>query len=109
MIVRFAPAASNEVYAIAQHYAAIDRKLGYRILDNLADISALLIAHPRLGVPVSNDCRRVNMLQFSYAVYYRIDEVEKVIWIVSVTHQRRRPGSWQHRVQEEPARYATAA
>jgi len=51
----------------------------------------------------------VNLLQFPYAVYYRIDAAAKVIWIVSVAHQRRRPGSWQHRVQEESVTYATAA
>lgn len=109
MIVRFAPKASNEVYAIAQHYAAIDRKLGCRVLDSLADISALLVTHPRLGLPISNDCRRVNLLQFPYTVYYRLDESAKIIWIVSVSHQKRRPDSWRNGVREEPAFYYLAA
>ena len=109
MIVRFAPKASEELYAIAQHYAAIDRRLGCRILDRLADISALLVAHPQLGVTVSNGCRRVNLLQFPYAVFYRLDKAANFIWIVSVAHQRRRPDSWQNGIREESAVYLLAA
>jgi len=58
---------------------------------------------------VEDGCRRFILRRFPFSLIYKIDEIEKQIIIIAVTHHSRRPGHWQSRVQEEPAVYLLAA
>ncbi len=109
MIVRFTASASQEVFDITRHYAALDRNLGCRFVDRIDEALAALLINPGMGLAVSSVFRRVLLRQFPYAVYYRIDNASASIWIESVVHQRRRTDHGRNRVQEGQAIYQLAA
>lgn len=109
MKVSYTAAAAMEVDKLSQFYAGIDIRLGHRLLDLLSELQSALALNPRLGIKISGDIRRFLLRSFPYAVYYRIDESDDTVWIVSVIHQSRRSGAWRDRVQEEPAIYQLAA
>ena len=109
MKVSYTAAALVDVDELSRYYADIDRRLGHRVLDQLSELQSVLAHNPRLGIEISNGMRRLLLSNFPYAIYYRINESSETVWIVSVVHQSRRPGSWKDRVQEEPAIYQLAA
>jgi plasmid stabilization system protein ParE len=106
MIVRLTDSAAHDVYRISGYYAAIDRRLGSRFIDELDRVQTLLAENARMGYPLAHGRRRLLLKKFPYALVYAVSEQVGLIRIVAVVHESRRPGSWQNRVQESAPLYA---
>lgn len=97
MRIRLAEAASNELDDACEWYGRQQPGLGVRFRNNVRE-ATLQIARSPLLFPVElNDVRRYVMNTFSYTLRYvlRGDEV----WILTVSHQHRRPDYWVDRMQ----------
>jgi len=57
--------------------------------------ASLILAHPKLGKPVSSRVRALPISRFPYSVIYRI--TPEAIIVLAVAHQRRRPAYWAQR------------
>ena len=55
-----------------------------------------LLEFPRRGTPLGRRLRRVLVPKFPYGLLYRVEPDR--IYILAVTHLRRRPGYWRHRL-----------
>jgi plasmid stabilization system protein ParE len=108
MTYRLNAAARLELHEVIESFARENRSRAIRFVDDLTGSISLLESNPRMGPQHTHGTRRLLLRQFSYVLIYRIDE-DDCITIVAVSHQRRRPGYWQNRIQEEPAIYAAAA
>lgn len=70
MNLAFTVSARREIYEIVSRYAAENRELGVRFVEELDRCLGLLAANPRLGQRVSGTCRRVRLRRFPYTVIY---------------------------------------
>ena len=99
MRIRLAEAAINELDDACEWYERQQPGLGVRFRSNVRD-ATLQIARSPLLFPVElNDVRRYVMNTFSYTLRYvlRGDEV----WVLTVSHQHRRPDYWVDRMQSQ--------
>ena len=99
MRIRLAEAAINELDDACEWYERQQPGLGVRFRSNVRD-ATLQIARLPLLFPVElNDVRRYVMNTFSYTLRYvlRGDEV----WVLTVSHQHRRPDYWVDRMQSQ--------
>jgi toxin ParE1/3/4 len=55
----------------------------------------LVVEHPQLGTPISQNARALMFRGFPYKLIYRT--APDTLFIVAVAHQRRRPGYWGKR------------
>jgi len=55
----------------------------------------MLIREPALGVPVSDQTRKLPVGKFPYTLVYRVQG--EVITVIAVAHQSRAPGYWAGR------------
>ncbi|UCG71557.1 MAG: type II toxin-antitoxin system RelE/ParE family toxin [Chromatiales bacterium] len=97
--------ASDEFINAVQHYARMDRRLGRRFIEDLRRSLSLLRDNPYLGPRVIGDNRRLLLKRFPYLVIYRVDTASRLIHILAIVDQRRRPDAWRTRVEEPPAAY----
>jgi plasmid stabilization system protein ParE len=109
MIVRLTDSAAHDVYEILQYYAALDRRLGSRFIDELDRVRTLLADNACMGYRLAHGRRRLLLKTFPYAIVYAVTEPARLIRIVAVVHESRRPGSWQNQVQELAPLYAAIA
>ena len=105
MNLAFTVSARREIYEIVSRYAAENRELGVRFVEELDRCLGLLAANPRLGQRVSGTCRRVRLRRFPYTVIYSPEPDGDVIQVRVIYHQRRHAGYWQDRVEEPEPRY----
>jgi plasmid stabilization system protein ParE len=108
MTYRFSTAARFELHELIETFARENRGRAIRFVDDLTSSISLLESNPRMGPQHTHGTRRLLLRKFPYVLVYGVAE-DDCITIVAVSHQRRRPGYWQNRVQEEPAIYAVAA
>ena len=94
--VTYHPAALDELVKAAEYYESKAEGLGERFLDEIdiavADVSRSPIRWPFFLL----NTRRRLLDRFPYALVY-VDESEHV-YILAVTHQRRKPGYWSKRM-----------
>ena len=109
MMVDFSVAARAEAESTIQSYAAIDISLGERFNADVVHAVELLMNNPDAGQRAVGGCRRLLLRNFPYSLIYKHDVSGAMLLVVAVVHQRRRPGGWKNRIQEEPAIYAAAA
>ena len=105
MKCRLDDAASEELLGAVRHYAQHDCRLGRGFKEDFQRSVSLLAENPRLGHPLSGDYRRILMRRFPYSIIYRIDNQSRLIRIVAIVNQRRRPEAWRTRIEETPATY----
>jgi plasmid stabilization system protein ParE len=98
-------AASAELLGAVRHYALHDRRLGLGFEAEFQRLVSLVADNPRLGSPLPDGYRRILMRRFPDSVIYRIDTPGRLIRIVAIVDQRRRPGIWRTRVEEARAVY----
>ena len=101
--------AEEDLRAIADRYAHVSRALKGDFLYEVSRSFALLSANPYLGQRMTDGFRRMPLRRFPYNVVYQVEESARQVSVVAISHQSRRPGYRQNRIQEEPAIYAAAA
>ena len=104
-------AAEQEMMAAADRYEQQTPGLGTEFLHAIAAAFSLLLRQRFLGRVFAGidllDVREYVLPRFPYSLVYRVGETG--LTVVAVSHQHRRRGYWQNRVQEEPALYNLAA
>jgi plasmid stabilization system protein ParE len=93
--VRFLEEASDEFLRQIAYYEGIQKGLGERFSQSVEVAVALASAHPGLGSPWKLRTRRVFPKGFPFAVVYRIEPSELVVF--AVAHFRQRPTYWRRR------------
>ena len=94
MIVRYEPAARDEVTETVRWYADVAGPSVAENFERQLDVAVqLLLRFPLLGVPGKRATRKLRLDGFPYTLHYRIDA--DVIRILAVANQSRRPGYWQ--------------
>ena len=94
--VEFHPEAEDEFISAARFYEDQTTGLGLDFIRTVQGTYERLLESPRSGTPFGHRLRRVLVPKFPYGLLYRV-EPER-IYIVAVTHLRRRPGYWRHRL-----------
>jgi len=110
MIVVLLNAADEEMNAAAEHYELNRSGLGDEFLNEVDRGIGLLRTYRYAGHIVNgadDKLREFALSKFPYRLIYFVRE--RIITIVSVAHQSRRPGYWVDRIQEPPAIYQLAA
>ena len=99
MRIRLAEAAINELDDACEWYERQQPGLGVRFRSNVRDATLQIVRLPLLFPVELNDVRRYVMNTFSYTLRYvlRGDEV----WVLTVSHQHRRPDYWVDRMQSQ--------
>jgi plasmid stabilization system protein ParE len=94
---RFLSPAEEEMIQAALFYERRSAHLGVDVLDDVDRVVALIRDHPKLGVPIDDEFRRMLLHRFPFTLVYAIES--DAILIVAVAHQMRRPGYWRERVR----------
>lgn len=96
MIVRYEPAAREEVFEAVRWYADVAGVFIADAFERELDAAVrLLMRFPQLGAPGPRDSRSLRLDGFPYTLHYRFDG--ESIRILAVANQRRRPGYWRNR------------
>lgn len=93
--VRFLEEARDEFLEQISYYEERQKGLGDRFRESVEVATALASAHPKLGSPWKLRTRRVFARDFPFAVVYRIEPEELVVF--AVAHFKRRPAYWRGR------------
>ena len=94
--VEFHPEAEDEFISAARFYEDQTTGLGLDFIRTVQSSYERLLEFPRSGMPFGRRLRRVLVPKFPYGLLYRVEPDR--IYIVAVTHLRRRPGYWRHRL-----------
>jgi len=95
MKLEFHPDARDEFVAAAAYYDAAVSGLGDRFLLAVRRATDLLLTHPMVGTPRSENARGVRVTGFPYDVVYPVGA--DAVQVLAIAHQRRRPGFWKDR------------
>ena len=99
MQIRFSQAAHNELNEACDWFERQQSGLGKRFKNDVRE-SALQIARTPLLFPRERgDVRRYVMTTFSYTLRYVLRGEE--VWIMTVSHQHRRPDYWVERINDQ--------
>jgi len=93
--VRFLEEAQDEFLEQISYYEEHQKGLGDRFRESVEAATAIAAVHPKLGSPWKLRTRRVFPKGFPFAVVYRIEAAELVIF--AVAHFKRRPTYWRRR------------
>lgn len=93
--VRFLEEAQGEFLEQIAFYEGREQGLGERFRLAVQAATMLAATHPKLGSPWKLGTRRVFPKDFKFAVVYRI-ELEEIV-VFAVAHFRRRPTYWRRR------------
>lgn len=95
MIFEIDDEALAEAEEARAYYAAIDPSLGDQFAAAMDSAIERIVADPKLWSPYTARTRRYVLTRFPYAVIYRVRA--KVLRVLAVSHQSRRPGYWRSR------------
>ena len=90
------PQAAAEYEQAKAYYSGIRSELGERFEAEMDEVIEAVCRHPQRYREYDPPLRRHFSRSFPYAILY-YEELERV-WIVTVTHMKRRPGYWKHRL-----------
>jgi hypothetical protein len=93
---RFLSLAEEEMSEAAVFYDAAFVGLGTDFLEDLQQVIDTVRAHPQIGTRLDGNLRRALLHRFPFSVIYAVET--GAILIVSVAHDRRRPGYWKSRI-----------
>lgn len=93
--VRFLEEARDEFLEQISYYEERQKGLGDRFRESVEAATALAASHPKLGSPWKLRTRRAFSKGFPFAVVYRIEPAELVVF--AVAHFKRRPTYWRRR------------
>lgn len=92
---RFLSVAENEMSEAAMFYEAKSIGLGSDFLDDVQQTIDRLHVYPQIGIEVAPGLRGALLAQFPFRLIYSLES--DGILIISVAHNRRRPGYWLSR------------
>ena len=95
MVVRLHPEALAELGEAIAFYEERAPGLGHDLFDEVQRIFRNIGDNPGLGSPLDGPFRKAVCRRFPFAVIYR--ELDDLVWVQAVMHQRRRPGYWKGR------------
>ena len=93
--VRVLEEAQEEFLEQVTYYEEREKGLGERFRQAVEAATALASAHPKLGSPWKLRTRRVFPKGFKFAVVYRVEPAELVVF--AIAHFSRRPTYWRRR------------
>lgn len=101
-LVRFEDEADAE-YREAGRWYAKNPRLGLEFFDEIDATVRRILEFPRAGVPVPRvprdlPIRRLAVKRFPYHVIYLAPT--NVLWILAISHERRKPGYWKYRLKK---------
>ncbi|WP_366937072.1 type II toxin-antitoxin system RelE/ParE family toxin [uncultured Spirosoma sp.] len=76
-------------------------ELGRQWLDAYEYTEALILGNPYLYQEHLLFVRRAHLRKFSYTIYYVVDEINSIILIIAVLHQKQDPAIIQERLNIE--------
>jgi plasmid stabilization system protein ParE len=93
---RFEPAARKEFLCAVRWYAdEAGATVASRFHDDVRNAVQRLLENPMSGALVSHGLRRHLLHRYPYTIYYRAEP--RVLRIIAIAHQSRRPGYWSGR------------
>ena len=102
--VRFAPEAEVDLDDAVRWYERQRAGLGLALVAEVNEVVSGIERWPQLGALVPDvetaiTSRRIPVRRFPYYVVWVV--IDDLIYIVAVAHNRRRPGYWTQRVEEQ--------
>ena len=89
-------AARAELSAHIAYYEQQQAGLGLALLTEVERVVTLLAQQPQLGAPYKQTTlRSLHLRRFPYRLFSL--ELDGVLWIVAIAHDRRRPDYWHRR------------
>jgi toxin ParE1/3/4 len=92
------PLATRELFDALDFYQKRAEGLDEALLDIIEAAVSRIRRHPRSGVSILSNIRRVSVATFPYSVVYRIEEER--IFILAIAHEKRRPLYWARRARD---------
>ncbi|MEW6234472.1 MAG: type II toxin-antitoxin system RelE/ParE family toxin [Candidatus Omnitrophota bacterium] len=92
--------ALQEIGQSARYYAEQRTSFGEEFKQAILDAEDIITRNPRIGVPISytaSAIRKFHLKRFPYSIFYY--EYPDYIFIISIEHDRRRPGYWMDRIE----------
>jgi plasmid stabilization system protein ParE len=74
--------------------------LGLTFLDEIEKSTQRIVTNPMMYQRVGGEVRQATVTRFPYSILYAIEPDEK-IRVLAIAHQKRRPGYWLDRIQQE--------
>ncbi len=94
--VVFHPEAEAELRAGIGYYEGQRQGLGAEFRDEVEAAAVRIAQSPQACPPYGGQgLRKCVLPRFPYTLFYL--ELDEVIWVAAVAHQRRRPGYWKGR------------
>ncbi|TFG19672.1 MAG: type II toxin-antitoxin system RelE/ParE family toxin [Promethearchaeota archaeon] len=97
ILVTFLEEAEDEMNASAQFYDHKAFGLGLDFLEEIERAIHLIAKNPEL-TPAIENIHKYNTRKFPFSIYYVYDTNEEKIIILTIAHQKRRPGYWKERI-----------
>jgi toxin ParE1/3/4 len=92
----FHPAAEAELYDAIAYYESRATGLGLSFQAEVERVVDRIQQHPDRWPAYKNTTyRKCSLERFPFSLFYL--ELEDVIWIAALAHQKRNPGYWLHR------------
>ena len=95
--MKFHPQAGEELVTSSAFYESKVVGLGEEFLIEIERMIQVLEGTPLLGVELEHPFRRAVLHRFPFSLIYTVEKNK--LWIVSVAHQRLKPGYWKDRIQ----------
>jgi toxin ParE1/3/4 len=93
--IRLHPEAEKELWHAVDFYESVRAGLGLDLEEEIRHAFAAIEESPQT-YPQRNYGTRIKILQrFPFAIYFL--EIQKLIWIIAITHTSRRPYYWHNR------------
>ena len=84
--------ASQELKSAVDFYSSQGQDLAIAFLDDFDTACQLISDFPEIGSPIEFGNRKVVFQSYPHSVIYRVEK--EMIYILAVSHQRRKPGFW---------------
>ena len=96
--LQFSRTANNEAKSIIKYYRleATD-EVAERFKQELDNAVTKIVDNPERWTTYKSSYRFVSIEDFPYNIFYLLDESKKLIQIVAVAHEKRKPGYWLQR------------
>jgi len=95
VVVRLHPEALAELGEAIAFYEERAAGLGQDLFDEVERILRNVGENPGVGSPLDGPYRKALCRRFPFAVIYR--ELDDLVWVQTIMHERRRPGYWKDR------------
>lgn len=102
MILAYHPAAIQEAQDSAEWYNRREDGLGMEFSAEIGKAVGVLKCDPAWFPKTTGTLRVAKVKRFPYSIYFHFQPETSRIFIVSIFHHRRRPGSWLNRICNFP-------